>query len=246
MRSGCGSGGPATDEKAIGPVIQRAQKRVGATSRHTLAMSPTGRRRIAIGLVITAPLIVAIAMAAHANQVYVYARVSDHPYLFVGIAALMLALAARLALARRTLRITTYVAVGLVAVPALGVFIVVNMAWAALGGGATEQGTVATSPHFEVVAYQGPVLFRSDILVLVVRNRAGLFSRDGDEIACFMAPGTPVPSSWLFGQARFSAPDQLQISAADATTWWLTFDTSSLKVADELDRCTTAPDPAAD
>jgi hypothetical protein len=188
---------------------------------------------------------VVAAIAAHAHRAYVYARVADHPYLVVGIAALMLAVAARLALARRALRITTYVAARLVALPAFGVFVAVNTARAVLGG-ATERGTVATSPHFEVVTYQGPVLFRSDILVLVVRSRAGLLSRDGDEIACFMAPGTAVPSSWLFGQARFTAPDQLQISAADGTTWWLTFDTIFLKVADEPDRCTTAPDPEAD
>ena len=213
---------------------------------HTLVMSKTGQRRIALGLAVAAPLMVVAAIAAHANRAYVYARVADHPYLVVGIAALMLAVAARLALARRALRITTYVATGLVALPAFGVFVAVNMAWATVGGGATERGTIATSPQFEVVAYQGPVLFRSDILVLVVRSRAGLLSRDGDEIACFMAPGTAVPSSWLFGQARFTAPDQLQISAADGTTWSLSFDTRSLKVADELDRCATAPDPAAD
>jgi len=213
---------------------------------HTLAMSKTGQRRIAIGLAIAAPLIVAAAAVAHAHQAYVYARPADHPYLIAGFAAVMAAVAARLAFARQTLRIITYLVAGLVALPAFGFVIVKDVMWAGMFAGPTERDTVATSADFKVVAYQGHVLFRSDILVLRVQTRAGLLSREGDEVACFMAPGTPVPSSWLFDQARFTAPDQVQVSAADGTTWWLTFDTRSLKVTEELDRCSTAPDPAAD
>jgi hypothetical protein len=191
-------------------------------------------------------LIAAVALTAHANRAYVYARAADHPHFIVGLAALMLAVAARLALARRALRVATYVLAGLVALQAFGLGAAQELLWASFGGGPTERGVVATSPAFEVVAYQGPVLFRSDVLVLRVRNRAGLLSREGGEIACFMAPGTPVGSSWLLDQTRFTAPDRLRVSAADGTTWWLTFDTRSLNVAEELDRCTTAPDPRAD
>lgn len=209
-------------------------------------MSQKGRRRIAIGLAITAPLMVAVAILAHAHPAYIYARPVDHPYVIVGSAALMVAVAARLACARRALRITTYVVAALVALPAFALVITQDVVFGDMFAGPTGRGTVATSPDFKVVAYQGHVLFRSDILVLRVQTRAGLLSREGGEVACFMAPGTAVPPSWLFGQARFTAPDQVQVSAADGTTWWLTFDTGSLNVTRELDRCSTAPDPAAD
>jgi hypothetical protein len=213
---------------------------------HTLVMSKTGRRRVAIGLAIAAPLMMAATIVAHANPAYVYARPADRPQLIVGLAALMLAIAARLALARRALRVTTYVITGLVALPGIGLGLAQEVASAAFGGGPIDRGTVATASGFEVAAYQEPVLFRSDVLVLRVRTRAGPLSREGDEVACFMAPGTNVPSSWLFGQAQFTALNRLQVSAADGTTYWLTFDTRSLNAADEVDRCSTAPDPKAD
>jgi hypothetical protein len=45
-----------------------------------------------------------------------------------------------------------------------------------------------------------------------------------------MAPGTAVGPSWLFGQAQFTAPGQLQVSAVDGTTYWLTVDLQSRNV----------------
>lgn len=242
--------GPGTREADAGqrsvlPAQLSGRRELGGT-RHTLGMSKMGRRRVAFGLAAAAPLMVAAAMVARANSGYIYARAADYPHLTVGLAAVMLAVAARLALARRVLRITVYVVAGLVAVPAFGLGLAFAVIWAAYGGDSGERATVATNPDFEVVAYQERVRFRSEVLVLRVRTRAGLLSREGGEIACFMAPGTAVGSSWLFGQARFTASDQLQISAADGTTYWLTLDTRSLNVPDELDRCSTAPDPAAD
>jgi hypothetical protein len=211
-------------------------------------MSGTGRRRLAIGLAIglaiAAPLVVAIAVAADANRGYVYGRAVDRPFFAAGFAALMLAAAARLALARQALRYATYLAAGLVALLAFWSGIAVLTALPT--SGPTERGVIATSAGFKVVAYQEEVLFRSDVLVLRVQTRAGLLSREGGAIACFMAPGVAVSSSWLFGQARFSAPNQLAVSAADGTTWSLTFDQGSLNVANELDRCSGAPDPRAD
>jgi hypothetical protein len=209
-------------------------------------MPDNSRRRLAIGLALAAPVVVTTAMLANANQDYVYARLLNHTHTAVGLAALMLAVAARLVIARRALRITAYVATGLVSLSAWGLGIGLYLAGKGLGGGPAERGTVATSAAFQAVAYEEPVVFRSNVLVLRIRTRAGSLSREGTEVACFMAPGTGVGPEWLLGHARFSAYDQLEISTVDGTIRTLTFDTHTLNVSTELDRCSQAPDPRAD
>src|SRR5215472_7025810 len=90
--------------------------------------------------------------------------------------------------------------------------------------------TLWICPGFELIWYQQPVFLGPNVLVLRLRSRAGLLSRNGDEVACFAAPDAAVGPEWRFGHARFTAANQVEVSAADGTTWSIPFDSRSLGI----------------
>jgi hypothetical protein len=193
-------------------------------------MNGVRRRYAGVAAVGLGVLLVAVAFAAHTHRDYVYARPLDHVLLAIMLAAVAVVVAAGLEWPRhRVLAVGACVLAALVGLPATVLAVIV--AQFELDLAPSGRGTVASSDGYEVVAYQQPVPFRSDVLALVIRRRAGLFSRDGDEVACFMAPGAGVGPEWKFAHARFVAKDRIELSTLDGS---------------KSNRCTHAPDPAAD
>jgi hypothetical protein len=194
-------------------------------------------------LAVTAPLIVGAAVVADAHREYVYARLLDHPAAAVALVAPILALAVGLALPRPALRGTVYVIAAMVTLTACALGVANGLLARAVGASPTERGVVAATDAFQLVAYHKPVFLGSDRVVLRLRSRAGLLSREGSDIACFAAPGAGVDPASLFGEASFDGHDQVRVATADGATWWLTFDERSLNVARPLDHCAAASPP---
>jgi hypothetical protein len=106
---------------------------------------------------------------------------------------------------------------------------------------------VATSAQFEVVSYRASGLFGSDTVVLRLRTRQGLTSREGSaDIACFISPRSGAGPEWLFGRADVTGNDEVAVVTKDGTRWPIRFDARTLSAADPLDRCTNAPDMLTD
>jgi len=132
----------------------------------------------------------------------------------------------------------------LVAVAALGVGVVVRLLPV---GDPSSPSVVATSAGLSVVSYRSPGLFRSDAVVLRLRTREGLASREGTaDIACFLVPSSGAGPEWLFGGAEFTGRDEVAVHARDGTTWRIRVDPRKLTAAGPVDRCSGAPDIMGD
>jgi hypothetical protein len=110
------------------------------------------------------------------------------------------------------------------------------------GGGET----IASSPRYAVVEYSRPILFRSNNIVLYVRERRSLLSVEGDTaIACFMDEMSHAGPSWFLDRASVT-DGSVHITAQDGTSWDVRFDPRTLRPDNPVDRCTAAPDDAQD
>ncbi|MFF4893584.1 hypothetical protein [Micromonospora chersina] len=106
---------------------------------------------------------------------------------------------------------------------------------------------MATSPDFRLVSYRLPGVASSDNVLLRLQSREGIASRESiEDLACFMVERSGAGPEWLLGRAAFVDTDEIALSAKDGTTWRIRFDTKSLSPMSSVDRCTDAPDPAAD
>jgi hypothetical protein len=105
-------------------------------------------------------------------------------------------------------------------------------------------GVVASSPDYEIMSYRIPVFFRSDVIALRLRSRAGLASREGrTDLACFASRESGAGVEWLFDRATFVDGNELRIFTKDGRVWPIRFDAKTLSAETKLDRCTNAPDP---
>ncbi len=207
-------------------------------------MGQAGRRFLTAALVLVAVLMVAVAVTVSALHAHVRIRPLGDPWLAILVAAGLLAVAARLAVRSQPGRRTAYAvttATAAVAAMAVGAEVLASHLMA---DEATRQQIVASTPTLELVSYRQSVWSGSDELVLRVRDRTGPQPQEGRDIACFLAQprGTDVEPAWRFGHARFTGPDQLEVSAADGKTWTLTIDIRSLGVAEFLNLCAAAAD----
>ncbi|MFG2041677.1 hypothetical protein [Dactylosporangium sp. NPDC048998] len=216
-------------------------------------MTTKVRRRLALGLLVAAAAIATVAILATAdggqlqvnppNGGHVYLRPLAHPFLGVAIAAAMLATAAQLAVQHAARRFSAQAAAALVAAVAL----FLGMLGYSMGDALSDESVVATSADFKVVSYRSPGFFSSDRIVLRVRTREGLTSREGSEnLACFIDQTSGAGPEWLFDRASFTGNDEIAVFAKDGTMWRIRFNTRTLSALGPLDRCTEAPDAWAD
>ncbi|KKK00531.1 hypothetical protein LQ51_21330 [Micromonospora sp. HK10] len=84
-------------------------------------------------------------------------------------------------------------------------------------------------------------------MVLRLQSREGIASREGiEDLACFIEESSGAGPDWLFGRASFVDNDEVAVSAKDGSSWRIRFDTKTLSAVNPVDKCTDAPDPAAD
>lgn len=167
-----------------------------------------------------------------------------HPFLGVAIAGAMLAVAAQLAVRHRVRRLSSQVVAALVTVVAL----CLGMAAQSPGfSDFSEESVVATSADFEIVSYRSAGFFSSDTIVLRLRTREGVASREGTaDLACFIVPESGAGTEWLFGRAEVTGKDEIAVVAKDGTMWRIRFNDRTLSAVGPLDRCRDAPDIMAD
>jgi hypothetical protein len=210
------------------------------------------RRWLALGLLVAAAVTATATILAAAygggsdgQGGYVYLRPLAHPFLGVSIAAALLATAAQLAVQHRVGRLSAQAAAAVVAAVASGMGALVYVQGDMFM--VSEESVVATSAEFELVSYRSPVFLRSDEIVLRLRTRDGLASREGTEdLACFSVPTSGAGPEWLFDRASFTGNDEIAVVAGDGTMWQIRFNTRALSTVNSLDRCTAAPDYLAD
>ncbi|MEV4810950.1 hypothetical protein [Micromonospora avicenniae] len=174
---------------------------------------------------------------------HIYLRPLAHPLLGSALAAGLVAAAAHLAVRRRALRIALQTVAATVAAAAtlLGLLSSVFLSFEE-----SSDEVVAESANFRLVSYRSPG-FGSGGILLKLQNREGIGSREGSEsLACFIEESSGAGPAWLFGRADFVGSDEIVLSAKDGTTWRVHFDTETLTSVNPVDRCTDAPDLAAD
>ncbi|MGR6316836.1 hypothetical protein Q2K19_08825 [Micromonospora soli] len=228
-------------------------------------MKLTLRRWLAVGLLVVAAMAVAVTVIANVDGVggfawrcdgggqlcfspkrggHIYLRPLAHPLLGIALAAGLVAAAAQLAVRHRVLRVASQAVVAVVAVAALLLGLLESLGPRV---GASRDAVVATSPNFRLVSYRSPGFFSSGSVLLRLQSREGIASREGSEsLACFIEASSGAGPEWLFGRASFVDNDEVALSAKDGTTWRVRFDTKTLSSVNRVDRCTDAPDPAAD
>ncbi|MGI5238605.1 hypothetical protein [Dactylosporangium sp. CA-139066] len=216
------------------------------SSRETLmTMSVKLRRRVALGLAAGAVVVAVVTVFAAVDGGpgaggHVHLWTLAHPFVGVAIAGAMLVGAAQLAVQHRIRRLSSQAAAALITVFAL------------CSGEAAHYGTfsdlseasvVATSVKFEIVSYRSAGFFSSDTIVLRLRTREGIASREGrDDLACFITPESGAGPEWLFGRAEVTGKDEIAVFAKDGTMWRIRFNARTLSAVEPLDRCRDAPD----
>ncbi|MCI4066072.1 hypothetical protein MRQ36_27410 [Micromonospora sp. R77] len=225
-------------------------------------MTPILRRWLTVGLLGLAAAAVAVTVVANNDGAgglawrcpgggllcespkqggHIYLRPLAHPLLGVALAAGLVAAAAQLAIRHRVARWALHTVTAVVAAAGLLLSMVPQF------GQTYQDAVVATSPDFKLVSYRWPGFFSSDKVLLRLQSREGIASRESiDSLACFMAAASGTGPAWLFGRARFLDDGEIALSAKDGTTWRIRFDTKTLSPVNPVDRCTDAPDPAAD
>ncbi|WP_346537634.1 hypothetical protein [Micromonospora sp. DPT] len=224
-------------------------------------MKPILRRWLTVGLLGVAAAAIAVTVIANKDGVggfawrceggglvcespkqggHIYLRPLAHPLLGIALAAGLVAAAAQLAIRHRVLRFALQTVAAVVGAAALLLSIGPQF-------GPYRDAVVATSPNFRLVSYRLPGFFSSDSVLLRLQSREGIASRESSEsLACFMEESSGAGPEWLFGRASFVDNDEIALSAKDGTTWRVRFDTKTLSSVNPVDRCTDAPDPAAD
>jgi hypothetical protein len=190
------------------------------------------RRRLALGLTAAAVATVTVTVHAAVNGGpgrggHVYLWPLARPFLGVAIAGAMVAAAAQLAVQHRARRLSSQAAAALIAAAALCLGTLDHgLDMFALSGGSV----VAASADFEVVSYRSPGFFSSDMVVLRLRTRDGIASREGrDDVACFISPTSGAGPQWLFDRAEVTGDDEIAVVAKDGTTWRIRFSTRTLR-----------------
>jgi len=203
-------------------------------------MADEGRRRLAIGLVAAAVTVAAATVVAGVDGGpgrggHVHLWPLSHPFLGVAVAGVLVAVATR-----RAVRVVA----ALIAVAALGAGVLVRLLPV---DRPTSPAVAATSADLSVVSYRSPGLFRSDAVVLRLRTREGLASREGTaDIACFIVPSSGAGPEWVFGRVEFTGRDEVAVHARDGTMWRIRVDPRKLTAAEPVDRCSGAPDIMGD
>lgn len=178
------------------------------------------------------------------NGGHVYLHLLSPPSVGAALALGLLIAAGYFGLKRLGVRITGAVLAGLLVV----LLSVECYAEAVIGSAFDETGgdTIASSPRYAVVEYSRPILFRSNNIVLYVRERRSLLSVEGDTaIACFMDEMSHAGPSWFLDRASVT-DGSVHITAQDGTSWDVRFDPRTLRPDNPVDRCTAAPDDAQD
>ncbi|MEV1315515.1 hypothetical protein AB0J14_05450 [Micromonospora arborensis] len=227
-------------------------------------MKLTLRRWLAVGLLAVASMAVAVTVLANVDGVgglawcegdgllcmspkrggHIYLRPLAHPLLGIALAAGLGAAAAHLAVRHRVSRVASQAVAAVVGVAALLLGLLDS-----LGPRfeASREAVLAASPDFRLVSYRSPGFFSSGSVLLRLQSREGIASREGSEsLACFIEESSGAGPEWLFGRASFVDNDEIALSAKDGTTWRVRFDRKALSSVEPVDRCTDAPDPAAD
>ncbi|MEU1840295.1 hypothetical protein [Micromonospora chersina] len=224
-------------------------------------MKPILRRWLTVGLLGVAAAAVAVTVIANKDGLgglarcegegllcespkrggHIYLRPLAHPLLGIALAAGLAAAAAQLAVGHRVFRYALQTVTAVVGTAALLLSMVPQI------GQPYRKAVVATSPDFRLVSYRLPGLFSSDSVLLRLQSREGIASRESiDSLACFMEETSGAGPEWLFGRAIFVDNDEIALSAKDGTTWRVRFHTKTLSSVNPVDRCSDAPDPAAD
>lgn len=195
-------------------------------------MPSTTRRRAAFGLIVAAPIPVAIGFFASANPGrYVYLDWLAHPYLAIALSLGMLGLAGRLALRRGALRVGAQSTAALLTVLVLLAGLGVSMAADPFEPVRGE--VVASSSGYRVVGYEVMGL----VAGLRVQTRAGLLSREaGHDVACFSWSSSDSPRSELFGRVTFVGRNEIEVVTEDGQASRVRFDPQTLAAEDTIDR----------
>jgi hypothetical protein len=172
------------------------------------------RRRLALGLIVASAATLTVTVLAAVDGGpgrggYVHLWPMAHPFLGVTLAGAMLAAAAQLAVQHRARRLSSQTAAALI----VGVTMCLGTLAHPLDMFSLSEGSVvAASADFEVVSYRSPGLFSSDTIVLRLRTRDGLASREGrDNVACFIAATSGAGPAWLFDRAELPGDDQIAV-----------------------------------
>jgi hypothetical protein len=196
-------------------------------------------RRIAvIGLLVLGIAAPVVALIAYLDDHhFVYLRLVAHPFAGIAAGAILCALAARLGLQSRG---------AVVVIQWLAVAIAVTSL--VLGARVAKQKAqfvevrgpvVASTTGYEVIQYNSPTLYRIDSVVLRLRSRAGLASREGAvDLACFAVPGPGIATSSIFDGASFLDSGRVELRTRDGMRWIVAFDGKTLRPVNRLDRCT--------
>jgi hypothetical protein len=202
------------------------------------------RRRAAVtALVVTAMAVVLTVIAAvdAAHGRHVALRPLNHPFLAGFLAAVVTIVALRSLMPEGTLRLLTQAGAG-----ALGLLV------GAVGlVDASEKEyephapkVVAEDRSVQVIAWQITEVGSGRHVLLRLRTRDGLFSRDGTgDLGCFI--DGPVPKdeeAWAFSRATLAGGDTLLVHTTAGEEWQVRFNPKTLRpLTPMIDRCTTAP-----
>jgi hypothetical protein len=183
--------------------------------------------------------VIAAVDAAHGRHVAL--RPLNHPFLAGFLAAVVTIVALRSLMPEGTLRLLTQAGAG-----ALGLLV------GAVGlVDASEKEyephapkVVAEDRSVQVIAWQITEVGSGRHVLLRLRTRDGLFSRDGTgDLGCFI--DGPVPKdeeAWAFSRATLAGGDTLLVHTTAGEEWQVRFNPKTLRpLTPMIDRCTTAP-----
>ncbi|MGS2619966.1 hypothetical protein ACVCAH_36655 [Micromonospora sp. LZ34] len=194
-----------------------------------LPMSTAAGRRAAFGLVIVAPVPVAIGVFASVNPGrYIHLDQLAHPFLAVALSCGVLAAAGWLGFRGSGLRAgSQWLAAAVAAIALL------------IGGVGSVQvdprgPVVASSPGHRLVAYE----VMGGVAALRVQSRAGLLSREGrTELACFSWSSSNSAPDDLFNRAAFVGTHEVEVVTEDGQASRVRFDPQTLTPEATPDGC---------
>jgi hypothetical protein len=190
-------------------------------------MSSAARRRAAFGLVIVAPVPVAIGVFASVNPGhYIHLDQLAHPYFAVALSSGVLAAAGWLGLRRPALRIGSQWLTAALATMALMIGCVGSVSPDPFEP--VRGPIVASSPGHQLVAYE----VMSGVAAVRVQSRAGLLSREGPtDLACFSWSSSDTPPGGLFDRAAFVGSHEVEVVTEDGQARRVWFDPQTLAPA---------------
>ncbi|MGI5238735.1 hypothetical protein [Dactylosporangium sp. CA-139066] len=207
------------------------------------------RRRTAVAaLVVTAMAVILTVVAAvdadHGRHVAL--RPLNHPFL-VGFLAAVVTIVALLSLVPEgTPRLLAQAGAG-----ALGLLV----GAVGLVGASLEEyephapKVVAADRALQVIAWQVTEVGSGRHVLLRLRTRDGLFSRDGTgDLGCFIDDewAAKHEEAWTFSRATLAGGDTLVVHTTAGEEWQVRFNPKTLRpLTPMIDRCTTAPGSSA-